>query len=63
MHVHRMTDAELDAQMDEIGKEETALEAQAAELRGRITGVLCLMRFSSLSLAMVAICSRVARPQ
>jgi len=34
----RLTDADLDAQMDEIGKEETALEAQAAELRGRISG-------------------------
>jgi len=32
----RLTDAELDAQMDEIGKEETALEAQIAELGGRI---------------------------
>ncbi len=34
----RLTDADLDAQMDEIGKEETALEAQAAELRARISG-------------------------
>ena len=34
----RLTDADLDAQMDEIGKEETALEAQIAELGGRITG-------------------------
>ena len=34
----RLTDAELDAQMDEIGKEETALEAQIAELGGRIAG-------------------------
>ena len=33
-----MTDAELDAQMDEIGKEEAALEAQIAELGGRIAG-------------------------
>jgi site-specific DNA recombinase len=32
----RLTDAELDAQMDEIGKEEAALEAQIAELGGRI---------------------------
>ena len=32
----RLTDAELDGQMDEIGKEETALEVQAAELRGRL---------------------------
>jgi transcriptional regulator with XRE-family HTH domain len=34
----RLTEADLDAQMDEIGKEETALEAQIAELGGRITG-------------------------
>ena len=34
----RLTDAEVDAQMDEIAKEETALDAQVAELRGRITG-------------------------
>ena len=34
----RLTDADLDAQMDEIGKDETALEAQAAELRARIAG-------------------------
>ena len=34
----RLTDADLDAQMDEIAKEETALEAQIAELGGRITG-------------------------
>lgn len=33
-----MTDADLGAQMDEIGKQETALEAQAAELRGKIAG-------------------------
>jgi transcriptional regulator with XRE-family HTH domain len=34
----RLTDADLDAQMDEIGKEETALEAQIDELRGKIGG-------------------------
>ena len=34
----RLTNADLDAQMDEIGREETALEAQIAELGGRITG-------------------------
>ena len=34
----RLTDAELDAQMDEIGKEEAGLEAQIAELGGRIAG-------------------------
>jgi hypothetical protein len=34
----RLTDAELDAQLDEIGKEEKALEAQIAELGGRIAG-------------------------
>ncbi len=34
----RLTDADLDAQMDEIGKDEAALEAQATELRGRIAG-------------------------
>jgi DNA-binding XRE family transcriptional regulator len=34
----RLSDADLDAQMDEIGKEETALEAQIAELGRRITG-------------------------
>ena len=34
----RLTDADLDAQMDEIGKEETALEAQIGELGGKIAG-------------------------
>jgi transcriptional regulator with XRE-family HTH domain len=34
----RLTDAELDAQMEEIGREETAIEAQVTELRGRIAG-------------------------
>jgi site-specific DNA recombinase len=34
----RLTDSDLDAQMDEIGKEETALAAQIAELGGRIAG-------------------------
>ncbi|MGC9998475.1 MAG: recombinase family protein [Bryobacteraceae bacterium] len=34
----RLTDADLDAQMEEVGKEEAALEAQLAELRGRIVG-------------------------
>jgi site-specific DNA recombinase len=34
----RLTDADLDAQMDEIGKEETALEGQIAELGGKIAG-------------------------
>ncbi|MBI3681122.1 MAG: recombinase family protein [Acidobacteria bacterium] len=34
----RLTDADLDTQMDEIGKEEGALEAQIAELSGRIAG-------------------------
>jgi transcriptional regulator with XRE-family HTH domain len=33
-----LTDADLDAQMDEINKEETALEVQIAELGGRIAG-------------------------
>ena len=32
----RLTDAELDAQMDEISKEENGIEAQIAELGGRI---------------------------
>ena len=34
----RLSDVDLDAQMDEIGKEEVALEAQVAELGGRIAG-------------------------
>jgi site-specific DNA recombinase len=34
----RLTDADLDAQMDEIAKEEASLEVQAAELRGKISG-------------------------
>jgi site-specific DNA recombinase len=34
----RLTDAELDAQMEEIGKEEAALETQIGELRSRIAG-------------------------
>ena len=34
----RLTDAELDAQMDEIGKEELALETQVAELRSKMAG-------------------------
>src|SRR5664280_490200 len=34
----RVTDADLDAQMDEIAKEQAALEAQIAELGGRMAG-------------------------
>jgi site-specific DNA recombinase len=34
----RLTDADLDSQMEEIGKEESALEAQIAELRGKMAG-------------------------
>ena len=34
----RLTDTELDAQMDEIGKEERALEWQVAELRSKMAG-------------------------
>jgi site-specific DNA recombinase len=34
----RLTEADLDAQMDEIGKEEAALESQAGELRVKISG-------------------------
>jgi site-specific DNA recombinase len=34
----RLTDADLDAQMEDIGKEEAALETQIAELRGKIAG-------------------------
>lgn len=34
----RLTDAELDAQMEEIGREEAGIEAQIAELSSRITG-------------------------
>lgn len=34
----RLTDAELDKQMEEIGQEESALEAQLADLRARIAG-------------------------
>ena len=34
----RLTEVDLDAQMDEIAKEETALNTQLGELRGRIAG-------------------------
>ena|GEM_PF-1087513 len=34
----RLDDADVDAQMEEIGKEEAALEAQLAELRSKIAG-------------------------
>ena len=34
----RLTDADLDAQMEEIGKEESALESQIAELLGKMAG-------------------------
>ena len=34
----RLTDADLDQQMSEIGKEQTALESQLAELKGRAEG-------------------------
>jgi transcriptional regulator with XRE-family HTH domain len=34
----RLTEAELDLQMEEIGKEESAIEAQIGELRGKIAG-------------------------
>jgi transcriptional regulator with XRE-family HTH domain len=33
-----LTDADLDEQLEEIGKEETALEVQIVELRGKIAG-------------------------
>jgi hypothetical protein len=35
----RPSNAGLDTQIDEIGKEETALEAQIGKLRGRMAGV------------------------
>ena len=35
----RLTETDLDVQMDEIGKEETALETQIAELSAKIAGV------------------------
>lgn len=34
----RLTDADLDSQMEEIGREQTALEVQRAELRGKLAG-------------------------
>ncbi len=34
----RLTDAELDSQLEEIGKEETALEAQIAEMKSKMAG-------------------------
>ncbi len=34
----RLIEADLDSQMEEIGKEESALEAQIAELRGKMAG-------------------------
>jgi hypothetical protein len=34
----RLTDADLDAKLEHIGKEEAALKAQLAELRSRIAG-------------------------
>jgi len=40
----RLTEADLDTQMDEINKEETALNEQLAELRGRIVGATPLLR-------------------
>jgi hypothetical protein len=35
----RLADADLDAEMDEIGKEERGLEAQVTELRGGGVGI------------------------
>jgi transcriptional regulator with XRE-family HTH domain len=50
----RLTDADLDAQMDEIGKEEEALEAQAAELRGKIAGADSIGESISSAAALLA---------
>jgi transcriptional regulator with XRE-family HTH domain len=49
-----LTDAELDAQMDEIGKEETALETQIAELGGRIAGADSIAGSMSSAQALLA---------
>jgi site-specific DNA recombinase len=35
----RLTDADLDAQMEEVGKDQSALELQVSELRSKIAGV------------------------
>jgi transcriptional regulator with XRE-family HTH domain len=50
----RLTDAELDGQMDEIGKEENALEAQIAELGGRIAGAVSIAGSMSSAQALLA---------
>ena len=49
-----MTDADLDAQMDEIGKEETALEVQIAELDGRIASADSIAGHISSAQALLA---------
>jgi transcriptional regulator with XRE-family HTH domain len=50
----RLTDADLDAQIDEIGKEETALEAQIDELRGKIGGADSIGAIVSSAQALLA---------
>jgi transcriptional regulator with XRE-family HTH domain len=50
----RLAEAELDEQMDEIGKEETALEVQIAELGGRIAGADSIARNLSSAQALLA---------
>jgi site-specific DNA recombinase len=50
----RLTEVDLDAQMDEIGKEETALEAQAAELRAKIAGTESISANVSSAQALLA---------
>jgi site-specific DNA recombinase len=50
----RLTDADVDAQMDEIGKEEAGLEAQIAELGGRIAGADSIAGIISSAQALLA---------
>ena len=59
----RLTDADLDAQMEEIGKEEAALEAHAAELRGKIAGADSIgATINSAEVLLAKLRKRIAEP-
>jgi transcriptional regulator with XRE-family HTH domain len=59
----RLTDADLDVQMDEIAREETALEAQIAELGGRMAGADSIAgNISSAQALLVELQKRLNQP-
>ena len=59
----RLTDADLDGQMDEIGRDETALDAHLSELRGKIAGTESInANISSAEALLVKLRKRLDEP-